>query len=46
MFTYFLAPKCIALYAGVISLGVGDTVAAVVGSMIGKHHWRGNYSVC
>ena len=31
------------LYAGVISLGVGDTMASVGGKMFGKHKWPGRY---
>ncbi|GMS88973.1 hypothetical protein PENTCL1PPCAC_11148 [Pristionchus entomophagus] len=29
----------IQLFAGVISVGVGDSMAAVVGTVMGRHHW-------
>ncbi|TKR64554.1 hypothetical protein L596_025066 [Steinernema carpocapsae] len=27
-------------YAGVITVGVGDSAAAIVGSTLGRHHWK------
>lgn len=36
----YVAPK-ISLYAGVISLGFGDSLAAIVGSTWGRFKWPG-----
>jgi dolichol kinase len=30
------------MYAGVLSLGVGDSIAAVSGTLIGRHKWPGS----
>ena len=39
----FIAPK-ISLYAGVLALGVGDSLAAIVGTKWGTHTWPGKLS--
>lgn len=31
----------LSMFAGVLSLGVGDSVAAVSGTLIGRHKWPG-----
>ena len=33
----------LSLYSGVLALGVGDTMAAVAGSLMGKTKWPGMY---
>eukprot|EP00731_Ephydatia_muelleri_P025952 Em0018g52a len=35
------AASKLALYAGVVSLGVGDSIASVAGKLMGKHKWPG-----
>ena len=29
------------MYSGVLSLGVGDSIAAVSGTLVGRHKWPG-----
>lgn len=41
---FLLAPK-ISLYAGVLALGVGDSLAAIVGTKWGAHTWPGKVSL-
>lgn len=31
----------LSMYAGVLSLGVGDSIAAVSGTLVGRHKWPG-----
>ena len=38
------AASRLSLYSGVISLGVGDSIASVAGKLMGKHKWPG--TVC
>lgn len=32
----------LSLYSGVLSVGVGDSIAALAGSLMGRTHWPGN----
>jgi len=40
MLFVLIAPK-ISLYAGVLALGIGDSLAAIVGTKWGTHMWPG-----
>ena len=31
------------MYAGVLSLGIGDAIASIVGKLHGKHNWPGTW---
>lgn len=41
----FLLASKISLYAGVLALGVGDSLAAIVGTKWGAHTWPGKVNI-
>lgn len=45
IFAAHTAPARVELYSGVLSLGVGDTVACVAGKAWGRNHWPGNFPI-